>query len=393
LANYSDALDSRIVDALASSIGKYLRDRANDPIVQPDGADAFPAAGQSMLFTKEPLVVVPDSTYLLNNVKAACERNARTILVTAANLGAIRLYCARHVIEEVYKHSVEFAEKAEVAQGEYVTRFESEYIPHLRLIDETEALERLLTAAELARVSDLRSRGSKDVPSVVLSLVLNGHYLTRDKPAFKTAYGRDQTETEFNEQTELLKSAGDADARGQAMFYLALFPALLLGTFGSTLSKVPSGYRWMLWASGAIGVSALAYFAFRHREALRSAGSGTLQMFLALYAPVLDNMERMRDSGPGEATWDTIAYEVDARSTATRATLHALSRAQSGTMSARELSKELPELHVGQGDAIVRDLLRKRPWFMETRPGRFQVGKPVPAAIILAARALAVPNG
>ena len=389
MAGYTDGLDERFVNAIASTISDYLRNRADDPIKPPDANGAFPSAGRSMLFTHEPLVVVPDTMSLLNNVKTACEKDKRMILVTAANFGALRLYCAQHVVEEVYRHSQEFAAKAGVTRADYIARFEREYVPLFRLVDDVESVEHLLTDEEKARVALLRETGSKDVPSVILSIILDAHYLTRDKLAFRTAYGREQTQVEFEQQTELLKAAGDADARGQMLFYLALFPAIFLSLLGHPFGKVPPRFHWLLWTGGALSIGLLAFLAYRNRETLRPLGSGALQMLLALYAPVMEHSERIRRVGPGQPAWEVLGDEVAARSATTRAMLHVLSRSQLGTMSARELSNELPALNVGKGEAIVRELLRRRrELFHETKPGRFQVGRPLSETTILTARTL-----
>jgi len=73
------------------------------PIRFPGVQGAFPG---DILLRPPPVVV--DANVLRNDIRRACRTGQRTVLVTAANAGLIRLFCARHVHDEVIEHSGEW---------------------------------------------------------------------------------------------------------------------------------------------------------------------------------------------------------------------------------------------------------------------------------------------
>ena len=66
----------------------------------------FPGPGGAFSATMllRPLIV-GDTNVLRNDIRRACRTGQRTVLVTAANAGLLRLFCAEHVYEEVIEHS------------------------------------------------------------------------------------------------------------------------------------------------------------------------------------------------------------------------------------------------------------------------------------------------
>lgn len=70
------------------------------PIRFPGSQGAFPG---DILLRPPPVVV--DANVLSNDILRACRTGQRTVLVTAANAGLLRLFCARHVYDEVIEHS------------------------------------------------------------------------------------------------------------------------------------------------------------------------------------------------------------------------------------------------------------------------------------------------
>ncbi len=353
-------MDNKLKDireALAERVRQYLTEKSREPIVGADEHESFPKAGYSVAFTREPVVIVIDTNQLLPNIATACKRNERTILVTSANVGAVRLFCADHVINEVYDHAEQFASRAGVSREVYIARFESEYLPLIRYVPSSESLASTLTPAESKRISGLRSARSKDVPSAILSIALNAHYLTRDRPAFAAAYGRSQSTEEFEQQTELLKSAGDADTRGQILFYFALLASAGWSPFGELLGMIPQRLRWIAWCAGGAAISAIGFAAWRNRNSVKSLGLVTLESFLALYEPLMHHVDHVSNLGPGEPAWELLASDMHPRDALLRAIAHRLARHQLRVASARELSRTLPALGVGQGERIIRDFL------------------------------------
>ena len=70
------------------------------PIRFPDPRGAFPG---DILLRPPPVVV--DANVLRSDILRACRTEQRTVLVTAAIAGLLRLFCAEHVYHEVIEHS------------------------------------------------------------------------------------------------------------------------------------------------------------------------------------------------------------------------------------------------------------------------------------------------
>ncbi len=83
---------------------------SREPIRLPSLNGAFPED-----FLLQPPPVVPDANRLRNDILYACRHGRRTVLVTAANAGLLRLFCAQHVVDEVVGHSAEWAEGSGVS--------------------------------------------------------------------------------------------------------------------------------------------------------------------------------------------------------------------------------------------------------------------------------------
>ena len=85
---------------LRGAVVSMHKDSAVAPIRFPGPEGAFPA---DILLRPPPVVV--DANVLRNDIRRACRTGQRTVLVTAANAGFIRLFCAEHVYDEVIEHS------------------------------------------------------------------------------------------------------------------------------------------------------------------------------------------------------------------------------------------------------------------------------------------------
>lgn len=75
----------------------------------PDEYGAFPGSWLHILFG-EPLLIVPDTNVLRQDLDWACNRDRRGVLIAAANSGIFRLFCAEHVAREVERHLAEWAD-------------------------------------------------------------------------------------------------------------------------------------------------------------------------------------------------------------------------------------------------------------------------------------------
>src|SRR6266508_2172828 len=83
----------------------------------PDRAGAFPSVWLPL--PSGVPSVVPDANVLRNDILRAC-RTGRTVLVNAANAGALRLFCAQHVLDEIVEHSYEWAIEAAVPHATFI---------------------------------------------------------------------------------------------------------------------------------------------------------------------------------------------------------------------------------------------------------------------------------
>lgn len=94
------------------------KDSAVAPIRFPDPQGAFPG---DILLRPPPVVV--DANVQRNDILRACRTGQRTVLVTAANAGLFRLFCAQHVYDEVIEHSGEWTAGGPVTRGAFLRRW------------------------------------------------------------------------------------------------------------------------------------------------------------------------------------------------------------------------------------------------------------------------------
>ena len=121
------------------------------PIRFPDPGGAF--TGDILL---RPPPVVVDANVLRNDILYACRTGRRTVLVTAANAGFLRLFCAEHVYEEVIEHSSDWAADGQVTRDAFLRRWLLEYLPLIRVVQIGEGHLAWLSPAELNRVPSSR---------------------------------------------------------------------------------------------------------------------------------------------------------------------------------------------------------------------------------------------
>ncbi len=144
------------------------------PIHRPDEQGGFVSsslAGATLGRGVPPIVA--DANRLRENVLYSCRTGRRTVLITAANSGATRIYCASHVLEEVAEHAREWTERsAGVSLGSFLEQWESEYLPLIREVQDGEIPLGVLNPVELERLAQLHLKDPDDVPSATLALAL-----------------------------------------------------------------------------------------------------------------------------------------------------------------------------------------------------------------------------
>lgn len=219
----------------------------DQPIRVPDADGAFPAH----LFPRTTLVVV-DANTLRNDVIYSCRHaGARTTLLTGANGNILRLFCAKHVLEEVHEHYLEWCEAEDVSADTFVQVFKESYAPLLRAV--WEVPEGLLSANEQARVDELRTIDPDDIPSVTLAIVLEAFYMSEDLAASRAVYGREVNREEAREWVEVLRAGGDAGMAGTVFQLAGLIPTALGAGIWEAFNRLTSELKG--WARFGLGLA------------------------------------------------------------------------------------------------------------------------------------------
>jgi predicted nucleic acid-binding protein len=320
----------------------------------------------------ETLLVVPDANILLQDLGHACRKGHRTTLINAANTGALRLFCAHHVVDEVFDHSAEHAAHQNVPHDVFLARWRGEYLPVLRMIPRNAVPEAILTDDEQRRIRHLLT--SKDVPSVMLALALRAFYLTEDQAARWAVYDTHANAEELLQWLDALRDGGSADELAKAWFLLLLVPTVTIGKLGELFGFLARTTPWsFLPIVGGLGVLLVR----TPLSTYRRIGSGlgyVLEVLGEVYRPYQEKLNRFRAMAPDVPTWAELKDVTDRRAVLLRACLWTLARAPDSNCSAAQLARKLPPLGVGQGPQLVLETLRSNSCFSEPYKGRWQVG-------------------
>lgn len=343
--------------------------RSKAPLRVPLANGAFPS---DLLANVQP--VVPDANVLRNDVIYACRSGTRTVLVNIANAGLLRLFCARHVLDEVSEHAAEWAEGAKIPVEQFLTQWEREYLPFVRVLDASIPSE-WLSPDESRRMAALAEIDPDDVPSASLALALGGFYLSQDKTALRAVYGDGIDPERHAAWVDLLKAGGDA---GQ----LAELGQVATGLVSAAVSGMAGGAARLLESAGPVGAVCLGMLSVlllanvppKVRQRVWSGARVTLGSFAHLLAVYEEAHRRFATVTPGTPKWAELALTNEPTAVLARACLHVVSRSGIGDRSAAEITATLPPLGIAQGEAKVREVLRSHGCFTEPWRGRWQVG-------------------
>jgi len=365
--------------SLRESLVNVHMHSAQVPIRFPTAHGAFPSDPQLVT----PLAVVPDACRLRDDVLYACRRERRTVLITAANAGLLRLFCAPHVIDEVERHSGDWTRGSGVSQRQFLSRWRTEYLPVIRVVFGD--LADTLDADEGDRLAALARIDPDDVPSATLALVLEAFYLSNDAAALRAVYGADADLSAHDEWLEVLKAGGDAGELGR-MFQLA---ANVIGLLGSGLMTGSRRLLSSLGPWGALLLVLLAAAALRKtseeaRQRVTGVAGSMLLGLAQLFAAYQVIAERFQRAVPAVPSWTSLATSIHGDALLARVSLHTLARNPIGHHSAAELAHRLPLIDVASGEAKVRGSLRSHSYFFEAWRGRWQVGQPDTSVMALA---------
>jgi predicted nucleic acid-binding protein len=344
----------------------------------PDPHGAFPG---DILLRPPPVVV--DANVLRNDILHACRTGQRTVLVTAANAGLLRLFCAEHVYREVIEHSGDWTAAGPVTREAFLRRWLLEYLPLMRVVPIGEGQLAWLDPAELARIRHLAEprQDPDDVPSAVLALLLEAFFLSEDGKPLRAVYG-DADLAGHREWVNILKAGGDAGELGKT-FTLAVNLAALAG------HGLASGARRIAvatspWVLVAAGLGVAWWYLKLPGSTKRRVASFTESLLTCVlgaataYQEVQDRFTSAAAKTPG---WASLATALPPAAVLGRACLHTLARSPGCDRSAAELAGELPFLGVAQGEAKIRQILRDAGPFIEVWRGRWQAGQ-VAAALL-----------
>jgi predicted nucleic acid-binding protein len=353
-------------------------DSADAPIRFPGPRGAFP---EDILLRPPPVVV--DANILRNDIRRACRTRQRTVLVTAANAGLIRLFCAQHVHDEVIEHSGEWTATGPVTRSDFLRAWLLEYLPLIRVVPIGDEHLAWLGPAELARVRHLAQPGQDrdDVPSAVLALLLGAFFLSGDGKPLRAVYG-DADLSGHQAWVDILKAGGDAGQLGKTLTLAANLTALASQGMASGARRIAAATS--PWVLVAAGLGAAWWYRNRSastRQQVTSAARYVLTCALSaavLYQEVQDQFTSAAPKTPG---WQSLAADLHPAAVLGRACLHTLARSTGCDRSAAELTAELPHLGVAQGEAKVRQVLRNGGPFTEVWRGRWQAGHAAPALL------------
>jgi len=347
-------------------------------IRMPDERGAFPPAQWPLHWFPIPPLVA-DANVLRNDILYACRHDQRTSLVTAANAGVLRLFCASHVPEEVEEHAAGWAADAGVDLQNFIGRWRSEYVPLLRCVS---VPYELVTDLEWDWLEPLRQEDPDDVPSAALARLLGAFYLSEDGRALRAVYGPEVDTQRHHAWLLAIRSGSDNAQLTGVMSTAFIFPAMLGQGIYEAGKKLYSIHPLVLLAVLG-GGTAGAYVLWKSQpemvQRIRSGAWSFLEFLADIFAQLVIYMSEceatfavMFPTVPG---WEELTATHDGEGVLARHCLHALAREPVGHLLATEIHEKLPFSVTGQ-EGAVRKVFREYDCFEQVSRGRWQVGSP-----------------
>jgi hypothetical protein len=374
----------RISLALRGLVQEAHRKNAKLAIVGPDDRGGFPersdARAWGLIDGGVPRLVA-DANELRGEVIRTC-RSGRTVLVTAANVGALRLYLASHVAAEMAEHGERWASEAELCPEEFMACWRRDYLPLARVVADQDLSIDLLDASERGRVERLVEADSDDVPSAILALCLGAFFLSHDRAALEAVYGEGIDIEAHREWLGILRSSGDAGELGKLVLVSAITPTALVA------GAVESG-RWISrhvspWAFLALIIGG-AWFAYERvpsetwRQLRSGLGTGILA-FGDLYFRYLEAHRTFALASAPAPDWSELADCLPTEALAIRASMLDLVTGPSGTRSSKKLSDDaLARFGVEVVPTMLERYLADAGCFRALGSGLWQLGHPAGA--------------
>jgi hypothetical protein len=366
--------DDPVARSVAGLLKAQHRDAARAPLLLPDEAGAFPDCFGFRLLGGVPPVGL-DANTLRGDILRAC-RTGRTTLITAANAGAVRLFGASHVIEEVWEHAPRWTRETEIPLSSFHERWQREYLPLIREVRDGDIPISVLSIEEQCRIALLAERDSDDVPSAVLALALGAFFMSEDPRALEAVYGPTVDLERHQEWVEVLKASGDAAALGQMITAAAVIPTAAIGGIYTLAQRLGSHWWLGVLAAGA-GVWKLSHrLSPETRQTIKAGAAQVAAGYLYAYLRHVQAFEQFRRETAPVPAWQHLAVDCDPQMVLARACLYTLARAPASHRSASQLAKALPAIGVPQREQLVRESLRRHGCFDQPYRGRWQAGHP-----------------
>jgi predicted nucleic acid-binding protein len=327
-----------------------------------------------------PRHTVLDANVIRDDLLKACRTSQTTALLESGARGGLRVYCAEHVPDEVDEHLPEWVSAIDLTEAKRV--WELCYVPLLRVVDVPR--DPPLTTDEWTRINVLREKDPDDVPTAILTLLINSPVASKDKPLLRAVYGGDADIDQLAEWLpRILAGRTIAEADQIIAAGVTLSNALASVAVG-TIAEAVAGLRRMPKSGRTAAAIALALAVLTYREAatrqLRVLARAVLQIAGELEPSLqtwqVDRIEASKfllQSMPAPAGFDEPDYE-DVSGTLERSSLQVL--ASSVPLSAAAISTRLPPAVMPRSTAKVREVLRLRPYFHSLSRGRWQLGRP-----------------
>jgi hypothetical protein len=356
-------------------LARAHRDAQKAQINAPDDHGAFPGTWLDLLFD-DPVIIVPDTNVLRQDIDAACGRNGRGVLITAANSGAFRLICAEHVVDEVERQLEEWARDKGRSVDAYADQWNAEYLPLLHVVRGAGLPLSVLSPAERFRLDRL-PEPKEDIASIVLALALGAFYLTKDARAWEAVYARSADTDELYRWLEALKEGGDASQLGRLAQVSVSVTVLGIAGVGHLMKRLWPVAPWAVAALGGLGALAAVRTPVERYQRIGAAlvrGFGALSE--EIYIPYYELKQRFQKRAPEIPTWEALEKTNDRDSVLVRACMYYLGRAKVPQMTAKQLAKRLLyHLTIGREEKRVREILRSHTdCFHSPYKGQWQVG-------------------
>jgi predicted nucleic acid-binding protein len=364
--------DVVVEDRVAELLRQLHVQSAGAPLVGASSSGAFPdRPGLEVLGLRVRIPpVVVDTNQLFRDVGYFARRGQRTVLVNAANSGALRILCPRHVVDEIDEHAAKFSRLARVPQQQFVDTWLCNYLPVLRIVDPIP--RSALTDPELDRVHELERQDPDDVPAALLALATRAVLLSEDKTLLEAVYGEVGPSRDLRRWVQHLKAGGDASELA-ALLEGGVAVLRLVGMGGAAALRSSIGAAFV----GSVTAGLLVRY-FRapatERSRLRRSFSdvgGVVVEVLEEFERAVGTLTRVAAPMPEERALRTMRPE----GRLVRACLTTMGAAKGSMHSARSLRSELPQLNVASGEQRVRAVLRSHDCFVEIERGRFQLGR------------------